>query len=267
MKLAVFDVDGTLVDSREILKQASDAAFTALGLTPPPYDELRQIVGLSLREGLEILAPGRPAHIVDALTAYYKSSFGELHRDPAFVEPLYDGAAALLDRLKADGWGIAMATGKSRRGVDTIMAMHRWADLFDSTHCADDGPGKPHPAMLLEAMAALGATPACTVMVGDTAHDIGMAKAAGVRALGVTWGFHTRAEIEASGADAVVDTFAGLAEELDRCAARACLRARRAMSSRAHAVQFRRRHRPAPRRHSPGRELIQTIALKVVEPV
>ena len=216
MKLAVFDVDGTLVDSRAILKQASDAAFAALGLPAPPYDELRQIVGLSLREGLAILAPGRSGEVQETLVAHYKASFGDLHRQPGFVEPLYDGAAELLDRLKREGWKIAMATGKSRRGVDMIVAMHRWADLFDSTHCADDGPGKPHPAMLLEAMQVLDASPACTVMVGDTAHDIGMAKAAGVRAVGVTWGFHTRAEIEAAGADAVLDTFEDLAAELQR---------------------------------------------------
>ena len=216
MKLAVFDVDGTLVDSRALLKQASDAAFTALGLTPPPYDELRQIVGLSLREGLALLSPD-PA-VVDALVAYYKTSFGELHKRPGFLEPLYPGAAELLNRLKQEGWRIAMATGKSRRGVDTIVAMHHWADLFDSTHCADDGPGKPHPAMLLKAMAALGAEPGCTVMIGDTAHDVRMAKAAGVRAVGVTWGFHTRAEIEAAAADVVVDTFEQLDLELDRFA-------------------------------------------------
>jgi phosphoglycolate phosphatase len=217
MKLAVFDVDGTLVDSRAILKAASDAAFTALGLTPPPYDQLRQIVGLSLREGLAQLAPRE--EVVDQLVAYYKSSFGDLHRRPGFVEPLYPGAAELLARLKGEGWRIAMATGKSRRGVDTIVAMHGWADLFDSTHCADDGPGKPHPAMLQGAIAALGAEPGCTVMIGDTAHDIRMARAAGVRAVGVTWGFHTRPEIEASGADVVVDTFEELGTELDRFAA------------------------------------------------
>ena len=216
MKLVVFDVDGTLVDSRAILKQASDAAFHALGLTPPPYDALRQIVGLNLAEGLAQLAPEQPLEVLDKLIVRYKSSFGDLHRQPGFTEPLYPGAAALLDRLKGEGWRIAMATGKSRRGVDMIMSMHAWADLFDSTHCADDGPGKPHPAMLLEAMRALHAEPACTVMVGDTAHDIGMARAAGVRAVGVTWGFHTRAEIEASGADAVLDSFEALAVELDR---------------------------------------------------
>ena len=220
MKLAVFDVDGTLVDSRAILKEASDAAFTALGLTPPPYDELRQIVGLNLREGLAILAPGHSQEVVDSLVAYYKSSFGDLHRRPGFIEPLYDGAADLLDRLKREGWRIAMATGKSRRGVDMITAMHGWADLFDTTHCADDGPGKPHPAMLLGAMEALGAEPACTVMIGDTAHDIRMAKAAGVCSVGVTWGFHTREEIEAAEADWIAETFAELAQQLDRFAAR-----------------------------------------------
>ena len=220
MKLVVFDVDGTLVDSRAILKQASDAAFHALGLTPPPYDALRQIVGLSLAEGLAQLAPEQPPEVLDKLVAHYKSSFGDLHRQPGFTEPLYPGAAELLERLKRDGWRIAMATGKSRRGVDTIVAMHAWADLFDSTHCSDDGPGKPHPAMLLQAMRALDASPACTVMVGDTSHDIGMAQAAGVRAVGVTWGFHTRAEIEASGADVVLDTFEQLAAELDGFARR-----------------------------------------------
>ena len=218
MKLVVFDVDGTLVDSRALLKAASDAAFTSLGLPPPPYDRLRQIVGLSLREGLAQLAPSQ--EVVEQLVAFYQSSFRRFHSQPELAEPLYPSAAELLDRLKRAGWRIAMATGKSRRGVDAIMALHGWADLFDSTHCGDDGPGKPHPAMLLEAMRALEAEPACTIMVGDTSHDIGMAKAAGVRAIGVTWGFHTRAEIEASGADAVLDTFEELADELDRFAER-----------------------------------------------
>ncbi len=215
-KLAVFDVDGTLVDSRAILMQTADAAFTALGLTPPSYDQLRQIVGLSLHEGLAQLAPDLTPEQVQALIEHYKVTFQALHRQPDFVEPLYDGAAALLERLRAEGWLIAMATGKSRRGVNTIIAMHRWADLFDSTHCADDGPGKPHPAMLIEAMRALNASPEDTVMIGDTAHDLRMAQAAGVRAVGVSWGFHTRAELEACRPDYIADTFAELDADLDR---------------------------------------------------
>jgi phosphoglycolate phosphatase len=215
-KLVVFDVDGTLVDSRAILKHTADEAFTALGLTPPTYDELRQIVGLSLYEGLAQLAPNLTPEQVEGLVAHNKLTFQTLHQDPDFIEPLYDGAASLLERLKAEGWRIAMATGKSRRGVNTIVAMHRWADLFDSTHCADDGPGKPHPAMLIEAMRKLDARPEDTVMIGDTAHDIRMAQAAGVRAVGVSWGFHTRAELEACRPDLIADTFAELAAELDR---------------------------------------------------
>jgi phosphoglycolate phosphatase len=218
-KLAIFDVDGTLVDSRQILQASADAAFADLGLIAPPYDQLRKIVGLSLREGLAQLAPDLEAGQIEALLAHYRRSFQTLHRDPAFIEPLYDGAAALLDRLKREGWKIAMATGKSRRGVETIMAMHGWADLFDTTHCADDGPGKPDPAMVQAALKAMGMAPRQAVMIGDTAHDVGMAKAAGVRVLGVTWGFHTRDEIEASGPDEVVDTFAELDAALDRFAA------------------------------------------------
>jgi phosphoglycolate phosphatase len=112
-----------------------------------------------------------------------------------------------------------MATGKSRRGVETIVRMHGWADLFDSTHCADDGPGKPDPAMLVEAMRVLSADRAETVMIGDTAHDILMARAAGVRSIGVTWGFHTAAEVAAAGADEVVETWPALDAALDRFAA------------------------------------------------
>jgi phosphoglycolate phosphatase len=219
-KLAIFDVDGTLVDSRAILKQTADAAFTALGLPPPPYDALRQIVGLSLKEGLAALMPHLDEAQVEALTAHYRANFHTLHRDPAFIEPLYEGAAALLDRLKREGWLIAMATGKSRRGVETIIEMHGWADLFDTTHCADDGPGKPHPAMVLEALKAMQTPADRAVMIGDTAHDVLMARAAGVYTLGVTWGFHTRAEIEASGADEVLDTFGELDTALDQFAAR-----------------------------------------------
>jgi len=218
-KLAIFDIDGTLVDSRESLQAAADEAFTFLGLPPPPYEELRKIVGLSLREGLAQLAPALEDAEVEALFDHYRRSFKNLHKDPDFIEPLYDGAAALLDRLKREGWLIAMATGKSRGGVETVVAMHGWADVFDTTHCADDGPGKPHPAMVQAALQVMGVSAAQAVMIGDTAHDVLMARAAGVRALGVTWGFHTRAEIEESGADEVLDTFAELNDALTRFAA------------------------------------------------
>ena len=215
MKLCVFDVDGTLVDSRTSIHASSDAAFRHLGRTPPPYDEVRQIVGLSLFEGLARLAPDLSSDEVQSLVDFYKVHFGALHQDPNWKDPLYAGAAELLDALKVGGWKIAMATGQSRRGVERALRVHDWADLFDGTHCADDGPGKPHPSMLLEDMRTIGASASQTLMIGDTAHDILMAKAAGVLAVAVTWGFHTRDEIEAAGADVICDTFDELAAVLE----------------------------------------------------
>lgn len=215
LKLAVWDVDGTLVDSRAVIFEAAKAVFAFMDLPPPAYDEVRQIVGLSLVEGLRELLPSMPSEDIDRAVAGYKSAFQKMHLQPGFTEPLYDGAAECLDRLKRDGWLVAMATGKSRRGVETIMQMHGWADLFDSTHCADDGPGKPHPAMLQEAMRTLGCGPRHTIMIGDTTHDMRMARAAGVYAQGVSWGFHTGEEVLAGGADHVAEDFISLNRQLD----------------------------------------------------
>jgi len=213
--LAVFDVDGTLVDSRQAIQETMTLAFERIGLPAPAYEATRHIVGLSLKEAIEHLTPELDAAERAALTEGYKQAFVELHRRPGYVEPLYEGAAETLDRLRSEGWAIAMATGKSRRGVETIIRMHNWADLFDSTHCADDGPGKPHPAMLVEAMKVMRCPPTHTVMIGDTAHDMRMAKAAGVRAEGVAWGFHTAEEVAASGADHVARNWAELNLALD----------------------------------------------------
>lgn len=214
--LAVFDVDGTLVDSREAIHHTMCGAFERTGLPAPPYEVSRQVIGLNLREALDTLAPGLDEAGRARLVENYRAVFIELHARPGYVEPLYEGAAELLSRLRAEGWLIAMATGKSRRGVETIVRMHDWADLFDSTHCADDGPGKPDPAMLTEAMRVLGAERSQTIMIGDTAHDIRMALAAGVHAQGVSWGFHTAEEVAAAGAHDVATSFAELGAALDR---------------------------------------------------
>ncbi len=218
VKLAVFDIDGTLVDSRVRIHAAAERGFAAIGRPCPPYEAVRQIVGLGLAEGLAILASDLPAAELARLVDYYRQGFNTLHHadGPA---PLYPGATELLQRLKRGGWAVAMATGKSRRGVDMVLVAHDWTNLFDSTHCNDDGPGKPDPAMLTAAMAAVGARPDQTVMIGDTAHDMRMARAAGVRALGVGWGFHTVAEVWDGGADWVGESFSDLDAELDRFAA------------------------------------------------
>jgi phosphoglycolate phosphatase len=222
-KLVVWDVDGTLVDSRQSIFDSMQAAFAAGGLPPLTYDAARQVVGLGLLEGIEALLPDADPQTQARVADGYRAAFGAKVNQPGYVEPLYDGAAKTLDRLRAAGWKIAIATGKSRRGVDTIIRMHGWADLFDSTHCADDGPGKPDPAMVLEAMKVLQVGPDRTIVVGDTAHDMRMAKAAGAYAQGVSWGFHTAEEVQDGGADHIAHDFADLDRQLDAFAAGALL--------------------------------------------
>ena len=218
-RLAVWDVDGTLVDSRASIQAAMVRAYEAEGLDAPGYDLTRAIVGLSLREAMGVLSPELEPLTLDRLTEGYKAAWVQLHADPAFHEPLYPGAADLLEAMAQAGWGMAMATGKSRRGVESVLAAHGWSGVFVSTHCADDGPGKPHPAMLQAALAASGAAPGEAVMIGDTAFDMRMARAAGVRAQGVSWGFHTADEVREGGAHAVAHSFAELHALLDRWAA------------------------------------------------
>ena len=213
--LVVWDVDGTLVDSRQTIFDSMQTAFAAADLPPLSYEAARQVVGLGLVEGIETLLPEAAPEVVERVADGYRAAFDAKVRQPGYIEPLYAGAAETLDRLRASGWKIAMATGKSRRGVETIVRMHGWADLFDSTHCADDGPGKPHPAMVLEAMKALQVGPERTIVVGDTAHDMRMAKAAGAYAQGVSWGFHTADEVAEGGADNVAHDFAELDRQLD----------------------------------------------------
>jgi len=216
--LAVFDVDGTLVDSRASIFQAATEASTALGLPTPEYDRVRRIVGLSLPVALRQLEPDLDDRDLDRFVEAFKAVFLRMNTDPDFHEPLYPGAMDHLRRLKRDGWRLALATGQSRRGVARNLAREGWADLFLSSHCAEDGPGKPDPAMLIAAMRACDARPSTTVMIGDTAHDHAMAKNAGVPAYGVGWGFHTAEEQMAAGALLVAETFPQLDAALDRFA-------------------------------------------------
>ncbi|KCZ93922.1 HAD-IA family hydrolase [Hyphomonas johnsonii] len=215
LRLAIWDMDGTIVDSRDVIQTAMTRAFEVQGLTPPPYDATRRIVGLGLRESCQILAPDDLGpERVDALVEAYRDAFIARRTDPDFREPLYDGAIETLQMLRDTGWLIAMATGKSRRGIRAIFEMHPLESYFDTIWCADDGPGKPHPFMVEQAMGALGAEPHQSLMIGDAIHDIHMGRAAGVRTLGVSWGFGAASELSAAGADEVHHTYATLAGSL-----------------------------------------------------
>jgi phosphoglycolate phosphatase len=219
--LAIFDIDGTLVDSRASIFQAATEAARALGLPEPDYDRVRRIVGLSLPEALRTLEPQLTDPELDRFVEAFKAVFLRMNTDPDFHEPLYPGVMETLRRLHRDGWRLSLATGQSRRGVARNLAREGWADLFVSSHCAEDGPGKPHPAMLNAALAAAVCEPDAAIMIGDTTHDIVMAINAGVRPQGVAWGFHTAEEQIAAGAPHVASDFTDLEAALDRFAARA----------------------------------------------
>jgi len=208
--LAIFDCDGTLVDSQAAICRAMDECFDAHGLTPPDRHATRGIVGLSLPEAMRVLHPDGEPELHDALTRSYKQAFFR-HRSMGLVEePLFDGVADALDRLEAAGWLLGVATGKSDRGLRFCLERHGLHARFVTLQTADRHPSKPHPAMLHAAIAEAGASPGNTVMIGDTSFDMMMARAADAHALGVAWGYHSPDELIAAGAACVVQS----AEEL-----------------------------------------------------
>ncbi len=218
LKLAIWDMDGTIVDSREVIQSAMERTFEALGFPPPDYNDTRKTIGLGLHEACEILAP--EGADIPRLAETYKQAFVEQRNEPGFKEPLYEGAVDTLQRLSNEGWLIAMATGKSHRGIRAIFDMHPLEPFFDTIWCADDGPGKPHPFMCEQAMAALGAEPHQSLIIGDAVHDIRMGLNAGIHTLGVSWGFGETQELEAVGAHEVHHDYASLNASLDAFAER-----------------------------------------------
>ncbi|MEL7112618.1 MAG: HAD-IA family hydrolase [Pseudomonadota bacterium] len=220
LKLAIWDMDGTIVDSREVIQTAMVRSFEALDLEPPPYDETRKTIGLGLAEACQILAPDVSGAKLDELVETYRQSFVRLRAEGEGFEPLYDGALETLHRLANDGWLLAIATGKARRGVEAFFEQHDTRHLFDTAWCADDGPGKPHPFMCEQAMSALGAEPHQSLIIGDAVHDIRMGLNAGIHTLGVSWGFGETEELEQVGAHEVHHDFATLNASLDEFAER-----------------------------------------------
>lgn len=214
-RLVIFDVDGTLVDSQDHIHAAMIAAFDAEGLRTPPRAEVLSIVGLSLPEAVARLVPDLADNRRDRIVAAYKASFAPLRGEAR--APLYPGARAALLALQARGdVALGIATGKSRRGLDHLLAAHDLAGLFVTMQVADDHPSKPHPSMVEAALDEAGVAAADAVMVGDTTFDMAMARAAGVEALGVGWGYHPPADLTRAGASQVLGTYDALLPALDR---------------------------------------------------
>ncbi|MCJ2011683.1 HAD-IA family hydrolase [Methylobacterium sp. J-076] len=209
MKLVVFDVDGTLVDSQHLIVAAQAVAFAEVGMPAPERRIALSVVGLSLPQAFRRLV-GEDGPVAE-LSERYKIAYNRLRLDPEHDEALFPGMGDLIDRLHArPGVALGIATGKSRRGVDRLLAHHGWEDRFVTTQSADDAPSKPDPGMLVRAMAEAGTAPAETLMIGDTTYDIGMAVAAGVVPIGVSWGYHAPGTLYRSGAVTVVDNASAL---------------------------------------------------------
>lgn len=216
MKLAIFDVDGTLVDSSAMIAASLTTAFTAEGLPVPDRTAMMSIVGLSLVEAMATLMPGESRALHERLGAAYKQAFWDHRMAGNHTEDLFDGAHALLAKLHArDDVVLGIATGKSRRGVAHLIEKHGFEGWFATVQTSDDHPSKPHPAMIAAALSETGLEPSAAIMIGDTSYDMAMARAAGVGAAGVAWGNHPRQELLQAGAHTISNDFNALERDLD----------------------------------------------------
>lgn len=216
MKLVLFDCDGTLVDSQHVIVAAMGRAFARAELAMPPREAVLGIVGLSLVEAMQRLGEDDPRFPAERLADLYREAFRELRTEPDFSEPMFPGMRALVDTLAArDDVLLGIATGKSQRGVAAVLAHHGLEGRFVTIQTADDAPSKPHPAMVLQAMAATGAAPMDTVLIGDTSFDMVMARAAAARAIGVSWGYHAPDLLTQSGAERLANDADELRQAID----------------------------------------------------
>lgn len=216
LRLILFDVDGTLVDSQGSIVAAMTAAFDAVGLPVPDRAQVLSIVGLSLDDAMLRLAPAQPQAARDRLVAGYKEAYhAQRLRDGAAASPLYPGAAEMLARLSEQPETLlGVATGKSKRGLDALLEAHGLERAFVTRQVADHHPSKPHPSMIDTARAETGVAAADTAMVGDTTYDMDMARAAGVAGIGVGWGYHPAETLRA--AHTVIHRFDDLPPALDQ---------------------------------------------------
>ncbi|MEO9514361.1 MAG: HAD-IA family hydrolase [Paracoccaceae bacterium] len=214
LRLVVFDVDGTLVDSQGDIVGSLTAAFHEVGLEVPERSHLLSVVGLSLPQVMFRLAPDQSEQTRDKMIETYKSTFMSLRQSKA-PSPFYPGAQDALATLseKADVL-LGVATGKSRRGLDALIDGYGLDGLFVTTQVANNHPSKPHPSMLQTAMTECGVETEDTVMIGDTVFDMDMANAAGVAFIGVSWGYHPSSKL--TNAVAVLDTYADLMPALEQ---------------------------------------------------
>lgn len=213
-RLILFDFDGTLVDSQHGIRHCMTVAFEGHGLEAPEMGRIRSVVGLALEVAIGELLPPHARRETPAVAQRYRAAALALRTSDAFHEPLFDGARETLGELDRPELFLGIATGKNLRGLQFSLEHHALKDHFFTLHTPDTSPSKPHPDMVLRAMAACGCGPEETVVIGDTSFDMEMARAAGASALGVSWGYHSIERLQGAGAQGIVHEFSGVVPEL-----------------------------------------------------
>ena len=186
-RLVIFDWDGTLMDSEQHIVASMHGAMDRLGIPRLPAAQVRNIIGLGMREAIEALFPNQ---VDEDFARRFVAAYREFYFDPDAPQALFEGARRVLDTLHAHGRLLAVATGKSRRGLDLALSYLDLADRFHASRCADETASKPDPRMLQEILAELSVAPEEAVMVGDTEYDLEMARRAGLQGIAVSYGVH-----------------------------------------------------------------------------
>ncbi len=210
LRLAVFDLDGTLVDSVHMIVAAMTDGFAALDLPAPDPAKVRRIIGLPLEIAISRLEPSLDPAACGHVAESYKGAFAALRAAGEGGEALFPDVARTLAALDAAGWLLAIATSKSMRGLTATLANFGLAHHFVTLRTADHGPAKPAPDMLLSALHETGVDAGDAIMIGDTTYDMEMARAARVAAIGVGWGYHPVEDLRATGAAAIAPSMSAL---------------------------------------------------------
>ena len=207
LRLAVFDLDGTLIDSAGSIVEGIQACWQACGFPDVDPLHVRRVIGLPWDQSMQVLLPGSGERELGLVRAYYDDVVAGRRTPPPRREPPFAGACETLGTLADAGFLLAIVTSRGSHRVHDILAACGIAERFLTVKTVDHGPGKPNPYLLLQAMSEAGVSPERTVMVGDTTYDILMARAAGTHGVGVSWGVHEMGELVAAGAHRVVDRF------------------------------------------------------------
>ncbi|MDO6505398.1 HAD-IA family hydrolase [Colwellia sp. 4_MG-2023] len=206
-KLIIFDWDGTLMNSVDRIVSSMQSAADTVGLVTPTNNEVKDIIGLSLPVVFDRLFTDITAEQIEAMSVQYKYQYLEVNTTPS---PLFNDAMELLVTLKQHNKLLAVATGKGRAGLASVLSLSNTTNLFHTTRCADEMPSKPDPTMLLSILSELGISSHEALMIGDTSYDLKMAKNAGIDSIGVSFGVHDKPTLEKYSPKFIVDSLSEL---------------------------------------------------------